>query len=294
MHSNPLANEVDLTLFVACYNEEANIVATLETLLAALEEVDFSWEIIVIDDASRDRSVQRVQEFLEVRPQQPIRLVVNESNRGLAQNYIEGAFLGRGRYYRLVCGDNVEPQQTLVEVFKHLGEADMVIFYHVECPGRTLFRRILSRAYSRIINFLSGYRIKYYNGLALHLRYNVMRWHTNYRGFGFQADMITRLLDEGFSYIEVPVKATERSAGASTALKLRNVLSVLHTLLDISIRRVGRLLYGVKTPSRAHLPPAPAHAAAPLQTASPSPPPEVMPPAPPSAPWVFGEARTAP
>jgi glycosyltransferase involved in cell wall biosynthesis len=239
MASGPLENDLDLTLFVSCYNEEANIVGTLETLLEALGEFDFAWEIIIIDDASTDRSVEVIQDFLSMHPNLSITLKAREFNVGLAQNYIEGAFLGHGKYYRLICGDNVEPKETLVEVFKHLGEADMVLFYQ-DITGKSLSRRILSRCYTKLVNLITGYRIKYYNGLALHRRYNVMRWHTNYHGFGFQADMIARLVDEGFGYTEVRVKATERKAGVSHALTLRNFFSVAHTLLDLSIRRVAR------------------------------------------------------
>jgi glycosyltransferase involved in cell wall biosynthesis len=239
MASSPLENDLDLTLFVSCYNEEENIVGTLETLLEALGEFDFTWEIIVIDDASADRSVEVIQDFLGKHPDLPITLKTREINVGLAQNYIEGAFLGRGKYYRLICGDNVEPKETLVEVFKHLGEADMVLFYQ-DITGKSLARRIISRCYTLLVNLITGYRIKYYNGLPLHQRYHVMRWHTNYHGFGFQADMIARLLDEGFGYTEVRVKTTERKAGVSHALTLRNFFSVAHTLLDLLIRRVGR------------------------------------------------------
>jgi Glycosyl transferase family 2 len=62
MAVRPLENDLDLTLFVACYNEEENIVGTLETVLEALGEFDFTWEIIVIDDASTDRSRGRTSE----------------------------------------------------------------------------------------------------------------------------------------------------------------------------------------------------------------------------------------
>jgi glycosyltransferase involved in cell wall biosynthesis len=240
MARNPVENDLDLTLFVACYNEEANIVGTFETLLEALREFDFTWEIIVIDDASADRSVEVIHDFLSKHPELPIILKTREFNNGVAQNYIEGAFLGRGKYYRMICGDNVEPKETFVEVFKHLGEADMVLFYQ-DITGKSLWRRILSRCYTSLVNMITGYRIKYYNGLALHSRYDVMRWHTNYHGFGFQADMIARLLDEGFGYTEVRVKATERKAGVSHALTVRNFFSVAHTLLDLFIRRVARL-----------------------------------------------------
>lgn len=237
---------IDLTLFVACYNEAENIIATLDTLLDALGEIKLRWEIIVIDDASRDGSTDLVMKYMDEHPDLPIVLKVNETNKGLAQNYIEGAFLGKGEYYRLICGDNVEPKEALITVFKHIGQADMVIPYHARAEGKSYFRQKLSKTFTFLINLLTGYRIRYYNGMAVHLRYNVMRWHTNYRGFGFQADLITRLLDEKFNYVEVPINVIERRSGQSTALSLKNILSVLHTFLDIFIRQLGKLIYGVK------------------------------------------------
>jgi hypothetical protein len=44
---------VDLTLFLACYNEAENIVGTLETVVETMAEIGRSYELIVIDDASR-------------------------------------------------------------------------------------------------------------------------------------------------------------------------------------------------------------------------------------------------
>ncbi len=236
-------DEPDVTLFVACYNEQENIARTLDTVFAALAEVPCRAEVLVIDDASQDASVARVREYQERHPDRPVRLVVNEVNLGLAQNYIEGAFIGRGRYYRLICGDDVEPKETFVAVLKNLGRADMIIPYQVACPGRTRFRRLLSKTFTFLVNTITGNSIRYYNGLALHTRYNVMRWHTDYRGFGFQADLVTRLLDQGASYVEIPVTARERQTGQSKALTLHNVFSVGHMLLDLCIRRIGRLFY---------------------------------------------------
>jgi glycosyltransferase involved in cell wall biosynthesis len=234
---------IDITFFVACYNEVENITATLETLVGALKEFDLTWEIIVIDDASIDGSPTALKKFLQKNPDLPISVKVNETNKGLAQNYIEGAFIGKGKYYRLICGDNVEPKEALATVFSNIGKADIIIPYHSVAQGKSYYRKKLSKAYTMLINFLTGYRIRYYNGMAVHLRYNVMRWHTNYRGFGFQADMLTRLLDAGFSYIEVPIQVVERRSGQSTALSLKNVLSISHTILDICIRQLGKLVY---------------------------------------------------
>lgn len=238
-----LMNSCDITIFVACLNEEHGILPTLETVLAALKDAGCSYDVIVIDDASSDSTVDRVIDFQAAHPTEPITLYVHEVNQGLGANFAEAAFRGRGRYYRLVCGDNVESKETLVSVLRRMGEADIILTYPATVHGRSWMRRLTSRTFTHLVNILSGHRVRYYNGLAINLRYNVMRWHSHSHGFGFQADLITRLLDMGATYVEVPVVQTERSGGGSKAITFRNFCSVCHTLLDIFIRRVGRLVH---------------------------------------------------
>jgi len=236
------AAECDLSLFVACYNEEQGILPTLQTVLAALSEVGCSYDIIVVDDASKDRSVPLIKQFMAEHPEVPMTLVINEFNQGLGVNYVEAAFLGRGRYYRAICGDDVESKETLVSVFKRLGDADILLTYHADASARTWTRRTISRTYTGLVNLLSGCRLRYYNGLAVLPRYDVMRWHPNSPGFGFQADLVTRLLYMSATFVEIPVIPKERSTGKSNALKFKNLCSVAHSLLEILIRRLGRVL----------------------------------------------------
>ena len=242
--TNPQSQRVcDITLFIACYNEESEIIGTFNTLLSALRQLPITYDIVVVDDASRDRSVELIQGFMSSHPEEPIKLVINDVNAGLGNNYAEAAFHGGGEYYRMVCGDNVEPAEVFLEVLKHLGEADIILCYHSFRKFRGWHRRVISTAFTSLVNLLGGHRIKYYNGLPVCRRYDVMRWHSNAHGFGFQADLITRLLDLGANYIEIPIVPRKRAGGSSKALTLPNVCSVTHTLLDIAIRRVARIIY---------------------------------------------------
>jgi len=234
-------SSLELTLFVSLYNEEACILNTLKTVVAAMKEIQRSYEIIVIDDCSTDRSPDLVRSFIEKHPDLDIILIINKTNRGLAQNFFDGARIGRGEWYRLVCGDDVEPLETLVTIFRHIGKAEMVVPYQVECPGKTFPRIFLSRAFTTTVNLISGHKLRYYNGLAIHRRYNVLRWPISCQGLSFQADLLTRLLDEGVSFVEVPVKTHERHFGKSTALTFKNLQSVCHTLLDILMRRFRKI-----------------------------------------------------
>ncbi len=237
-------NSIDLTLFVACYNEEKNITATLGTIVAACKEVGCTYEILVIDDASSDNSVGVIREYMRSYPQVPIILKVNEHNEGLGNNYTEAAFLGHGTWYRLVCGDNVESKEMLVKVFSQIGKAELIIPYHSNKGNRTLFRSALSKSFTALVNLIGGHKLRYYNGLPLTRRYYVMRWHSNAHGFGFQADLITRLLDRNFTFIEIPVQPQERTEGHSAAITFKNLCSVGHSLMTILIRRVSKVCYG--------------------------------------------------
>ena len=231
-------NPIDLTIFVSCYNEEIYIEETLTTITKAMSIVQKTYEIIVVDDGSKDKSVSLVQKFIADHPDVNLILRVNKKNKGLAQNFVDCAFIGRGKYYRLICGDNAEPIETIVSVLKLMGEADMIIPYYVSAEGKSLYRRSVSKLYTTLINIISGNRMHYYNGLQVHLRHNVMRWHPNTRGFGFQAGLVCLLLEIGFTYKEVPCITIEQRGGGGNAITLKNLRSVMHTMVSILMRRL--------------------------------------------------------
>ena len=189
-----------------CYNESQYIANTLDNVRTALAELGkFAYEIVVIDDCSTDKSPRAILDYLNRYPHERILFRRNLVNIGWAQNYIDAAFIGRGKFFRVVCGDESEPKRTMIDIFNCIGDADILVPYYASSEGRSLYRLTMSRAYTALVNLLSGFHLRYYNGLHVHLRYNVMRWHSNTRGFGFQADILCLLLEQGFSYKEIPV-----------------------------------------------------------------------------------------
>lgn len=240
-----LTDSLDLTICVPCKNEEVNVLATLEGIVSAVTEVGCSYEVIVIDDGSTDKTSDLVRQYQREHPSLPIRLHRNPKNLGLSKTYVNGAFLGRGKYYRYIGGDNCEPKEAIVRILRMMGKADIIIPFHEQLTGKSAVRVAVSKLYTFLVNLLSGYSIRYYNGCAVHLRYNILRWHSYAYGFGFQADLITRLLQQGATYLQVPVRVghTNKGRGASP-FHVRNIVSTGHTLFEIFRRRINIALFG--------------------------------------------------
>src|SRR5205823_9252861 len=132
-----------------CKNEEAHITGTLDTVVSAAKETGCKYEVLVVDDGSRDQTSAVVEKYRADHPDLPIVLHRNPRNLGLSRTFVDGAFAGRGKYFRLVCGDNVEPKETILAIIGRMSEADMVLPYHRTKPGSALRVAKIGRASCR-------------------------------------------------------------------------------------------------------------------------------------------------
>jgi glycosyltransferase involved in cell wall biosynthesis len=226
----------DIAIFIPCLNEERYVVGAIQKVVDAARRARITLEIIVIDDGSTDRTSEVVSEYARTHPDIALQLVRNPRRLGVAKNFVEGAFRVSARYYRLVPGDDIEPLETHVSIFEAVGTADILLPVYTTIEGRPLGRTIISRAYTSMVNGLSGNRIGYYNGGPVVLRDDVHRYHVDATGAGFQAEFVTRLISVGRQYRELFVVASDREG--STALSFRNFLSVTHSFLKIALRRL--------------------------------------------------------
>jgi glycosyltransferase involved in cell wall biosynthesis len=224
---------------VPCFNQEKTVADTLATIADAMRTVERSYEIVVIDDGSQDGSLARLRDYMDRHPQAAIVLRANKSRKGAAQNYVDAAFIGRGRYFWLVPGDNSESMETMVDILRTLGEADIVMPYSLAGLRNDSRRTFVTHVYTQLMNLLLRHRFNDYSGQPVHLRYNVMRWHCNASGRGFQEELLGCLLDLGFTCKQVPYRRKPNAANHADTLSWPRFFSLFHTMFNIILRRIS-------------------------------------------------------
>jgi glycosyltransferase involved in cell wall biosynthesis len=112
--SDQLLHRPLISVVVASFNYADYIGDTLKSILAQTEG---NFEIIVIDDASTDRSRDVVKSFSDRR----ISMYVNDENLGSSRTYNRGAALAAGRYITYLDADDwIEPRKFELQI-EHFG-----------------------------------------------------------------------------------------------------------------------------------------------------------------------------
>ena len=231
--------EITLSIFVPCFNEENDITNTLNDIKEGVQNI--SYEILVADDASEDKTIEMAEKFKKNNPNMNIKIFRNENNRGIGFNYCTTAYRASGKYYMLMCGDASLPLGEIKKIVNNIGKADMILTYHND--KRIIFRRAVSKIFVIITNLITINNLKYYNGPNIHLLENVKLCSGRASGFGFQAELIAEQIRQKKTYIEIEIEPYFKSSGISQSLNLRNIPSVIGSLILIFLKQI---IYVVK------------------------------------------------
>lgn len=139
-----------LSVVIPAYNEERGIVATVEQVRDWLIRDGRDWEVIVVDNASTDATVQRLRPLLSDR----IWVIENESNRGKGFSVRRGMLAARGEL-RLHCDADCAPSLvSLSKMIDLIEDADVVtgsrLARGAHVRRQPLPRRIVGRTFVQL------------------------------------------------------------------------------------------------------------------------------------------------
>ena len=94
----------DLSIVIPAYNEEKRISKTLESLNGYLKNQEYSYEILVVNDGSKDKTADLVTSFEKKIPH--LKLIDNVKNKGKGGVVKQGMLIAQGKYRLFMDADN--------------------------------------------------------------------------------------------------------------------------------------------------------------------------------------------
>ena len=201
-----------ISVVVPVYNEAENVAELAERVGAALKERDF--ELIVVDDGSRDATGERLAELAASRAWlKPLYLIRNYGQSAALQAGFDAA---RGDIIVTLDGDlQNDPADipSLLRMMEEQPDLDVISGWRRDRQDRTLSRKIPSRIANFIISRATGVQLHDY-GCALKVyRAQVVR---DLKIYGELHRFIPALAaDVGARIVEVPVRHHARARGES-------------------------------------------------------------------------------
>ena len=213
-----------VSIIIPAYKEEGNIEAAIDNAEAAAESAGAEYEIIVVDDGSPDQT----GEFARLKAQNnpSIRVAVNAANQGFGYSFARGVKMATKDYVTVFPGDNDMAGRSLKELIAARGSADLVISYMKKTNRRSLFRRIVSRSFVVLMNFLFGLRLRYYNGAFICTTKLLRTVPIKSTGLAALAECLVRLLKRGAEYRTIYFEHAGRQHQQSKAFNFKNIKAV--------------------------------------------------------------------
>ena len=210
----PLSPLVQVSVVIPVYNEEANVAELVERVGAALQRSGKTFELICIDDGSRDRTAAALESLAATRPWlKPLYLIRNYGQSAALQ---AGFHAAQGEIVATLDGDLQNDPDDIPELLKILDERpdiDVISGWRKERQDRTVSRKLPSMAANALISKVTGVRLHDY-GCALKVyRADIIR---GLRLYGELHRFIPALAAEvGAKIVEVPVRHHARTRGVS-------------------------------------------------------------------------------
>jgi glycosyltransferase involved in cell wall biosynthesis len=145
-----------LSLVLACYNEAGHLEASFAEIRDTLEQTKWPYEVIFVDDASRDRTREVLQAILAAHPCLDLRVLLHETNRGRGTTVTDGFRAARGEVAGYLDVDiEVHPRYVPSLVRAIEGGADVATVRRIYAfQVRVLDRYFMSRGYSFLVRRL--------------------------------------------------------------------------------------------------------------------------------------------
>lgn len=221
-----------LSVFMPAFNEEDSITSTVEGVVTVLKELRIDWELLVINDGSKDKTAQVVKELEKKFP--GVRLINHEKNEGYGAALKTGFREAKYPWVAFVDSDGQFDFSEIKKLIDETGEADIILGYRLN-RADPFQRRIFTWGWKMLAMVLLGLNVKDYScGFKL-IKKKVIEDISPIESEEkvTQIEMLIKAKKKGYKFAEVGVHHFPRTAGVSTGANISVVLKSFSDMLKL-------------------------------------------------------------
>ena len=227
---------ISLSVFMPCYNEEANVERTTLAALDALRAFCDDFELIIVNDGSTDQTGTIAERLAAEHPE--VRVVHNPVNRGYGGALRAGFAATRKEWVFYTDGDGQFDCREIFKLLPALNHFDLVSAYRLDRKDSWV-RRFNGRAWTWLCNLILGLRLRDVDcAFKLLPRRLLEQIELRSEGALIDAELLGKAAGLGYRIGQVGVHHYPRLAGSPTGGRLRVITKAFWEL--VKLRRVIR------------------------------------------------------
>lgn len=226
-----------LSVFFPAYNEDENIASTVEKAVNVLNSLDLEWEILIIDDGSKDRTGE-VADELAVREKR-IR-VIHQKNGGYGRALRAGFYNSK---YEWIFFTDADGQFDFLEVKLLMEKAvtedlDLVIGYRIDRKDPPL-RKLNGWGWTSLTDLMFGMDVKDVDCAFKLIKREVLEKIPKLestRGAMISPELLAKAKKAGFRMGQIGVTHFPREFGNPTGAKLSVIIQSFIDLFKMWVK----------------------------------------------------------
>ncbi len=232
--SGPLTSR-GLSVVLPAYNEEAVIAETVRTCAEKLALLAPDYEIVIVDDGSRDQTGEIADGLAAADPR--VRVVHNRPNRGYGGALIAGFDAATKPLAFFMDSDGQFDIGDIAALIEQREAGHRVVLGYRKHRRDTTMRHVNAWGWNLLVSALFGIRVRDVD-CAFKL-FDTSLWRVceiHSAGAMVNTEMLVKLARLGVPFVQVPVGHYPRTHGSATGANLRVILRAFRELLRLRAR----------------------------------------------------------
>lgn len=146
---------MDLTIIIPVYNEEGNIGLLHERLTKVMQQLQVSYELLFINDGSRDNSMLLVRELASRQPE--VKYIDFSRNFGHQIAVSAGLDSSKGKAVAIIDADLQDPPELIINMYHKMQEGYEVVYARRRTrKGESLFKLWTAKLFYRLLTRITS------------------------------------------------------------------------------------------------------------------------------------------